>query len=273
MKRERKGGMGLRPENKKTGGERGRSLLVPVLVLLVVTIAAFCVIDFVGRQSGGDEEVFEPDATESTEVTAEDEEVQEVFEPIVFETVYDTVPLMFQNDYPNVWYSSGKLSKTGCSITCAAMICSYMTDTEYTPDVLAKMFNKSAYSNDKRMENALAYFDIRWVKCFKFAELKEYLLQGYTGIVLVGPGSPFTSTSHFIVITGVTEEGRYLVNDPNKNNYSGWRYRYSYENGFKQGHITCSYRGAWAIEPKSVWQSRIIKNGGWDYPDNMLVMS
>lgn len=49
------------------------------------------------------------------------------------------------------------------------------------------------------------------------------LKEGYPIIVTVGPGT-FTSTSHFLVLTGLTDDGKVTINDPNSkiNSSKSW---------------------------------------------------
>ena len=69
-----------------------------------------------------------PPETEPEETVAETE--PEETEPEETEPdlkTYDTVPLYFQNDYPDTMFGAGTVETSGCSITCLAMVATYLT--------------------------------------------------------------------------------------------------------------------------------------------------
>ena len=49
-------------------------------------------------------------------------------------------------------YGSGTIATSGCSIVSLAMVASYLTDHEYTPDELAHYFGGRAINNIARLE-------------------------------------------------------------------------------------------------------------------------
>ena len=68
-------------------------------------------------------------------------------------------------------------------------------------------------------------------------------------IALMEGNSLFTTTQHFIVLTGLTEEGRILVNDPYKPNYDKWDLKEGFQKGFTQNQLLLGYSGAWIYDP------------------------
>ena len=64
--------------------------------------------------------------------------------------------------------------------------------------------------------------------------------------------SNFTTAQHFIVLTGINEDGKIMVNDPNRNNYSQWNLERAFQEGFREGDILCGYSGAWIYDPAAV---------------------
>ena len=68
----------------------------------------------------------------------------------------------------------------------------------------------------------------------------------------MGAKSVFTTGQHFIVLTGINEAGKILVNDPNRNNYTLWTLEKSFREGFREGDILCGYNGAWIYDPAAV---------------------
>ena len=117
----------------------------------------------VTNETGPGEPVPEQETIETVpaEVTVPAETVkQEVVElpsidslPLLPEPIsYQEVPLYLQTDYPDNMYGSGTIANNGCSVTCLAMVASYLTEHEYLPDELARYFGGSAENNIARLE-------------------------------------------------------------------------------------------------------------------------
>lgn len=159
--------------------------------------------------------------------------------------VYDSIPLYFQTDYPDVDYSQGSLATSGCGMTCFSMVATWLLDEEYTPDELAR-FTGSGSDNATRFEKAAESLGIEWEKMYIWSDIIDALKQGKVAIVLVNDETPFTSGGHFIVLTGITADGKILVNDPNEANYR--RMKYEFEHGFNQDDIREGCSGAWVFD-------------------------
>lgn len=127
---------------------------------------------------------------------------------------WDHVPLYFQTDYPYTMYGSGTIESSGCSITSLAMVASYLTEHENLPDELARYFGGRAENNIARLETGSETLQLPFSKAPNWNHTYAALKEGKTAIVLMGPSSIFTDSQHFIVLTGMTEDGRILVNDP-----------------------------------------------------------
>lgn len=146
----------------------------------------------------------------------------------------DTVPLLLQWD-PS-WgyekYGSGCIGITGCGPTCLSMVGYYLTgDAALTPGAVAKFAEKegyyaSGYGSSWRLisEGAgklgLTARELPLVK----GKMVNALEAGEPIILALGPGD-FTTSGHYIVLTGV-EEGGFRVNDPNSriNSEKLWSY-------------------------------------------------
>lgn len=181
---------------------------------------------------------------------------------------YDEFPLYDQNQYNDVKYGNGTIQTSGCGITCAAMVISYYTGTQVTPDMLANDIKWTG--NDTTMEAALDKYGIvnanNWrhgntfeerEEGYYFNDVKQKLEEGYTAIFLMKEGN-FTSGEHFILATGVTEDGKILINDPNGNNYKKGNSLLNdgYENGFDDSAFTGQWSGCWLIEPPEEYKKR-----------------
>ena len=106
------------------------------------------------------------------------------------------------------------------------------------------------------MEKALEYFDIHYEKIYQYPEMKDKLDDGYMAIVLFGETSDFANKGHFVVITGINENSKIMVNDPNWYNYKQDILKKGFEEGFEEYQIVRGFSGAWIIEPKEMYISR-----------------
>lgn len=144
------------------------------------------------------------------------------------------VPLFLQWD--PMWgyekYGSDMLAITGCGPTCLAMVGWYLTgDENMTPDRIAKFAQRGGYYekgygsswtliSEGGQELGLQVTELPLVK----KKIDTSLEAGKPVILALGEGD-FTSTGHYIVLTGIEEEG-YRVNDPNSrvNSRQIWSY-------------------------------------------------
>lgn len=170
----------------------------------------------------------------------------------------NNVPLYFQNQYPDVRYGSGSVATSGCSITSLAMVASYMTDHLYSPAELADYFGGSAYSNMARLEAASDALQLPYKKASNWHESLQALKDGKVAIALVEEASIFTESQHFIVLTGMTDDGKILVNDPNLSNYARWELQKGFVEGFTEGDILCGYSGSWIYDKAAMPQEPVL---------------
>ena len=164
----------------------------------------------------------------------------------------NNVPNYFQTNYADVRYGSGTIATSGCSITCLAMVAAYMTDHLYSPAELADYFGGSAYSNMARLETASKALQLPYKKAVNWHESLQALKDGKVVIALMEESSVFTDSQHFIVLTGITEDGKIFVNDPNLNNYARWELQKGFANGFTEGDILCGYSGGWIYDKQEM---------------------
>ncbi len=188
---------------------------------------------------------------------------------------YEKVPLYLQTDYPNNMYGSGTISKNGCSVTCLAMVATYMTDHEYLPDELARYFGGSAENNIARLENGAEAMQLAWKKLANFHRALDALREGKVVIALMEEQSPFTDSQHFIVLTGYNEEGLIMVNDPYGPNHEKWDLKRGFQEGFTESEILCGFSGAWAFDKSAMPEEPFLYyeedlRGEPRYPDIQL---
>ena len=159
-----------------------------------------------------------------------------------------SIPLYYQTDYPDVLYGAGTIETSGCGITSLAMVATYLTGYAYTPDELAYYFGGRAENNIARMECAAETLGIPYEKPENWHYTYAALKQGKCAIVLVQSPSEFTQGQHFIVLTGLTEDGKILVNDSYEPNYTKWSLKDGFVNGFTESQIMQGYQGAWVFD-------------------------
>ncbi len=165
---------------------------------------------------------------------------------------YKKVPLYLQTDYPDNMYGSGTIARNGCSVTCLAMVATYLTDHEYLPDELARYFGGSAENNIARLENGAQAMQLAWKKLENFHRALDALREGKVVIALMEEKSPFTDSQHFIVLTGYNEDGRIMVNDPYGPNYEKWDLQQGFRDGFTESEILRGFSGSWAFDKSAM---------------------
>lgn len=203
----------------------------------------------------------EPDeetVPEETEETVPEETEPEQTQPaasndakVEYKT-YNSVPLYFQNDYPDTMFGSGTVATSGCSITCLAMVATYMTGHEYQPDELAGYFGGRANNNMDRMLYGMQKMRLPYSQCENWHVVMDELNRGKVVILLVNDGSIFTESQHFIVLTGLTKDGKVLVNDANADNYERWDLREKLITGFPESDLWPGFDGAWSFDKNAM---------------------
>ena len=186
-----------------------------------------------------DEEVYEQ-VPEETEPDIPDEEIE-------YKT-YNSVPLYFQNDYPDTMFGVGTVATSGCSITCLAMVATYLTGHEYRPDELAGYFGGRANNNMERMLYGMQQMRLPYLQVENWHGVMDALNKGKVVIVLLNKKSIFTDSQHFVVLTGLTKDGKVLINDTNADNYDRWDLREKLITGFPQSDLWPGFDGAWSFD-------------------------
>ena len=191
---------------------------------------------------------------------------------------YLDVPLFFQTDYPETMYGSGSVATSGCSITCLAMVATYLTGHDYRPDELARYFGGTAENNIRRLEIGSETMQLPFTRSENFHRTMDALREGKVAIALMNSSSIFTDTQHFIVLAGLNEEGRIMVNDPMDTNYSKWSTKLGLVEGFTENEILRGYSGAWIYDKSAMPDEPFLYSepepvrGEPRYPDIQLTL-
>jgi len=165
--------------------------------------------------------------------------------------VYDTPPQYFQTDYPDTPYGHGTVSTSGCGIVCLSMAATYLKDRRITPDQLAAQFGSLQMNNVQRIDHAIEVLDLPFAfKPRNWGQMMTALRNGQLVILLVNDKSDFTSGQHMLLLTGLTEDGRVLVNDPYEPNYNRADLITGYTYGFLEEILSKGFDGGWIFGEK-----------------------
>ena len=144
------------------------------------------------------------------------------------------IPAIYQFDCKKVVCTingKGKSASTsGCGATSMCMVIHYLTgNTEPTPYSLFKWaYDNGYYSGSGLGHEAVSALgklcgvEGKWIGK-NGSKIVEALKSGHPVIAHMGPGI-FTRQGHYIVLKGVTDDGKILVNDPNSKSRTGKAY-------------------------------------------------
>ncbi len=156
---------------------------------------------------------------------------------------YDTfwtqsnIPRDFQSVYTDA-FASGTIRSAGCGITSLSMLSEYLTGEYKAPDELTQGYigDNPASALYKGLDQMGVDYKLNWGED-AFAALDSYLDAGKPVIVNVRETSIFTNGGHYMVIAGKTDDGKYIVNDPNIENYLNPNMVDGFTNGFTREQI------------------------------------
>ena len=173
-------------------------------------------------------------------------------QPAEPEPLYDAVPLFDMTQYEHIRYRSGTLATSGSNITSLAMVASYLTGQEYTPEELAAYFATYIGNSMQWLEYASDQLQLPWEKAPDVRAAIQALKEGKVVITLMGEKSIFTQSQHFIVLTGIGEDGKITVNDPYGPHYTQWNLAQGLAEGFGENSILTGYHGSWIYDPAAM---------------------
>lgn len=152
-----------------------------------------------------------------------------------------SLPRMYQTDsrWKDIPYGYNTIGGGGCGPTSFAMVVSGLTGRTQTPEDIVNVISSlgdgiwyykqgegSYYTIFPKLAN---YYGLNIDDNISTSEesLKSYLNNGKILIVSLSHGNIYTGEGHFIVIRGLTEDGKFLINDSAK--YFDLNTGYSYE--------------------------------------------
>ena len=134
------------------------------------------------------------------------------------------IPMLFQTDYPDTVCTirgiPRSVATSGCAATSLSMVIAYLTgNTDQNPSVLFcdsvanGLYQGAGWSHATLSHYASKYgVKSKWIGNYG-SEIRKALSEGKPIIAHMGPGI-FTSRGHYIVLRGLTSDGKVLVNDP-----------------------------------------------------------
>ena len=248
--------------------QRMKAICLIVVICTALGIALFISWNWIDRAAEDISETLQ----EETHIAAETQETlfEEILPVLTEETTVetefaemvpftvDTVPQYFQTDYPDVRYGTGTIADSGCNMTALAMVASYMTDHVYYPDEIADYMADFLGNNIERLDYGSDLLQLSWRRAGNFHDALNALKEGKVVIAVMNETSLFTTGQHFIVWTGLTEDGKILVHDPNAKNYDAWNLKEGFEIGFREGLLLCGYAGGWIYDKSAMPENPFI---------------
>lgn len=173
---------------------------------------------------------------------------------LIEEKVEDLIPF-YQNDYGNIKYGNyGTIASHGCGITCLSMISSYFTDIIHTPPELAKKYgdyNTEEGSLWVLFEDSAKDMDLPLQERTTNTNKVIKALKNGQYVVALESENIFTATGHFIILKGITKDGKILVQDPYRDNYTKSDIMIEgYENGFTKKQVFTGGGPYWIYKNK-----------------------
>lgn len=257
---------------------RIKNILFSVIICFSLAAAIYFAVTWISsaassaNKSAGDAETL-PILTDATEATVAETTfptippMTEEFVPETTETVpqtepenttVDIVPTYYQTDYADVHYGTSTIEKSGSNMTALAMVASYMTDHIYYPDEIADYCADYIGNHINRLDYASDMLQLSWRRATNFHDALKALKEGSVVIAAMDESSLFSNGLHFIVWTGMTDDGLIQVNDPNDRNHTAWNLKDGFENGFREGILVCGYTGGWIYDKSSMPEEPFI---------------
>lgn len=171
---------------------------------------------------------------------------------------YDQVPQFYMTDYPHIRYRTTNMAISGSNITSLAMVASYLTGQEYTPEELMDYFATFIGNSIQWLDYASEQLQLPFRRAGNFHDTRQALEEGKLAIAVVGKGSLFTQDQYFIVMTGINEAGLITVLDPNETHYTQWNLQEGLANGFTDGNLIAGYQGAWIYDPEQMGEDPFV---------------
>lgn len=168
---------------------------------------------------------------------------------------YADIPSYFQLSYSNILYGDGTVETSGSSIVALAMVATYLTGYSYYPDDLSRWFAGKADNDIARLNYAAKALQLPFEVSQQWGGEEgtfSALKAGKLIVVQTDSKSVFGADSHFVVLKGMTEKGKILVNDPCISNLVDNDLKEKYTTGFEETDISNGFCYAWIFDTTNV---------------------
>lgn len=133
------------------------------------------------------------------------------------------MPFLYQTDptWANEPYGGGTIATYGCGPTCLTMVYVYLTgSTAYDPASMAAFSENNGYLDNgitawRLMTSGAQQLGLSSEELPATETVVRDILQNGSPIICSMVPGDFTKEGHFIVLAGLSEDGRVLVRDPN----------------------------------------------------------
>lgn len=174
--------------------------------------------------------------------------------PDVAHVDYPQMELMIQQDYEAYYGPNRTVSSHGCGLTCFAMVATYLTDELQSPNDLGPRYHYySAPSGTDRTLFSVGPAEMGFMLAKRSYSADEAMAALENGQVVISlqRGGIFTQGGHYLVLAGLTEDGKIIVLDPNIYNYrNGPIMEDGFANGFERRYVTGNAEVYWIYAPK-----------------------
>lgn len=144
-------------------------------------------------------------------------------QPINIDSYYTKGKIPLFQQWDKQWgydtYGNGPIAMDGCGPTSVAMVVVGLTgNLNVNPRVIAEYGEKhggyvyNQGSSSVLMTSVAEHFGVKETEISE-GQVKDSLRAGHPVIVSLGPGE-FTLTGHLIVLSGITKDGRIIMNNP-----------------------------------------------------------
>lgn len=169
-----------------------------------------------------------------------------------------SIPLYSQDDYADVAYAGGTIATNGSSITALAMVATSMTGHYYYPDDLAHWFDDGSESTIDKLEKAAQTLQLSWSRAKNYDYVLSALEQGKLVIELVMAPSIFTTGQHYVLLSGMNEDGKITVIEPSAAVRERSELANGFAGGFTKNELLVGYGGAWIFDPAAMPETPFI---------------
>lgn len=152
-----------------------------------------------------------------------------------------------QRNYENESYGTSTIAISGCGPTCAAMVLSTILGEDITPKMACDYSAENHHlvvggTEDPFFDDIFNEYGVSYTKEEQTADNIAASLESGNYIIAHVGKSKFTSVGHFIVLTGIDENGKVMVMDPYNSENNG-SYDISYIAGIRRG------QGMYSVSP------------------------